>query len=326
MNKIVLTDKMNEELDIIKQIISQTDSELVVKDCRSEQEVIETTRDADIILTADPTYYTPRMYDSLEKCKAVIVMSIGTDSMNIEALTKKGIMLINVPDYCLDEVADHALALLLSVHRKIFYSEQKLREQLEYRPKQLRPIKGLVDTTVGIYGFGRIAKRSAKRLTAFGCRLQFCDPYINEDYTENGVYAKKLSFEQMMRTSDDIVIHAPATKENYHIFNDEAFALCENKPYVINVGRGEVMDVDALSRAIYSGKVSGAALDVHENYSDFKPDDVLFTTPEILLTPHSAWYSERALENMATTVGEEINRVVRGQMPKSVVNKKELGL
>ena len=326
MNKVVLTDKMNEELDIIKQMISQTDSQLVIKDCKSEQEVIETTRDADIILTADPTYYTPKMYNSLEKCKAVIVMSIGTDSINIEALTKKGIMLINVPDYCLDEVADHALALLLSVHRKIFYSEQKLREQLEYRPKQLRPIKGLADTTVGIYGFGRIAKRSAKRLTAFGCRLQFCDPYIDEDFEKDGIIAKKVSFEQMMRTSDDILIHAPATKENYHIFNDEAFALCENKPYVINVGRGEVMDVDALSRAIYSGKVSGAALDVHENYSDFKPDDVLFTTPEILLTPHSAWYSERALENMATTVGEEINRVVRGQMPKSVVNKKELGL
>ena len=326
MNKVVLTDKMNEELDIIKQIISQTDSQLVIKDCKSEQEVIETTRDADIILTADPTYYTPKMYNSLEKCKAVIVMSIGTDSINIEALTKKGIMLINVPDYCLDEVADHALALLLSVHRKIFYSEQKLREQLEYRPKQLRPIKGLADTTVGIYGFGRIAKRSAKRLTAFGCRLQFCDPYIDEDFEKDGITAKKVSFEQMMRTSDDILIHAPATKENYHIFNDEAFVLCENKPYVINVGRGEVMDVDALSRAIYSGKVSGAALDVHENYSDFKPDDILFTTPEILLTPHSAWYSERALENMATTVGEEINRVVRGQMPKSVVNKKELGL
>jgi D-3-phosphoglycerate dehydrogenase len=326
MKKIVMTDKINEELDLLERIISQTGSELVIKDCKSEREVIEATKDADIILTADPTYYTPRMIDGLEKCMAVIVMSIGTDAMNIEALTKKGIMLINVPDYCLDEVADHALALLLSVHRKIFFSEQKLREQLEYRPKQLRPIKGLADTTVGIYGFGRIAKRSAKRLNAFGCRMQFCDPYIDEDYECDGVYAKKVSFGEMMRTSDDILIHAPATKENYHIFNDEAFALCENKPYVINVGRGEVMDVDALSRAIYSGKVSGAALDVHENYSDFKPDDVLFTTPGILLTPHSAWYSERALENIARTVGEEINRVVMGQMPKSAVNRKELGL
>ncbi len=326
MNKVVLTDKMNEDLDLIRELIKKTDTQLVVKACETEQETIEATQDADALLTADPTFFTPKMIDSLEKCKAVLVMSIGTDAMDIEALSKKGIMLINVPDYCLDEVADHALTLLLSVHRKIKFSEEKLREQLEYRPKQLRPIKGLADTLVGIYGFGRIAKRSAKRLMAFGCKLQFCDPYIYEDYEQDGVFAKKVSFEEMMKTSDDILIHAPATKENYHIMNDEAFALCENNPYITNVGRGEIIDVEALSRSIYSGRVSGAALDVHENYSSFKPDDVIFTTPNILLTPHSAWYSERSMLNMQQTVGEEINRVMTGQMPNSVVNRKELGL
>ncbi len=326
MNKVVLTDKMNEDLDLIRELLEQTDTQLVVKVCETEQETIDAARDADALLTADPTFFTPKMISSLEKCKAVLVMSIGTDAMNIEALTKKGIMLVNVPDYCLDEVADHALTLLLSVHRKIKFSEEKLREQLEYRPKQLRPIKGLADTLVGIYGFGRIAKRSAKRLTAFGCRLQFCDPYIYEDYEKDGLFVKKVSFEEMMRTSDDILIHAPATKDNYHIMNDDVFGLCENNPYIINVGRGEVIDVEALSRAVYSGTVSGAALDVHENYSDLKPDDVIFTTPNILLTPHSAWYSERSMLNMQRTVGEELNRVIRGQIPKSVVNRKELGL
>ena len=326
MNKVVLTDKMNEDLNLIRELLKQTDTQLVVKVCESEKETIEATRDADALLTADPTFFTPKMIGSLEKCKAVLVMSIGTDAMNIEALTKKGIMLINVPDYCLDEVADHALTLLLSVHRKIKYSEEKLRQQLEYRPKQLRPIKGLADTTVGIYGFGRIAKLSAKRLAAFGCSLQFCDPYIYEDYEQDGIYAKKVSFEELMRTSDDILIHAPATQENYHIMNDDAFALCENKPYIINVGRGEIIDVEALSRAIHSGTVSGAALDVHENYSDFKADDVIFTTPNILLTPHSAWYSERSLRNMQISVSEELNRVMSGQLPKSLVNKKQLGL
>ena len=326
MNKVVLIDKMNEDLELISRLLRETDTELIVVDCETEEQAIEATRDADALITADPRFYTPKMINSLEKCKAVVVMSIGTDAMNIEALSEKGIMLINVPDYCLDEVADHALALLLAVHRKLFFSDRKLREQLAYRPKQLRPIKGLVDTTVGIYGFGRIARRSAKRLSAFGCTLQFCDPYVYEDYNEDGVYEKKVSFEELMRSSDDILIHAPATKENYHIINDDAFALCEKKPYFINVGRGEVMDVDALSRAIYSGRVSGAALDVHENYNDFKADDVLFTTPEIVLTPHSAWYSERSLKNMAITVGEEINRVMRGEIPKSLVNKKQLGL
>lgn len=326
MKKVVLTDNLNEELTLIRQILAETGTELTAVNCESEQETVEASHDADVLMTANPQFYTQKMIDSLTKCKAVVIMSIGVDCIDIEALTKKGIMLINVPDYCLDEVADHGVTLLLTMHRKVFFSDEKLREQLEYRPKQLRPIKGLADTTVGIYGFGRIARRSAKRLSSFGCKLQFCDPYVEGDYEEDSVFAKKVSFEEMMRTSDDILIHAPATAENYHIINDDAFALCEKTPYIINVGRGEVMDVEALSRAIYSGKVSGAALDVHENFNDFKADDVIFTTPNIVLTPHSAWYSEKALENMARTVAEETNRVIRGEMPKSVVNKAELGL
>ncbi|MBT3318818.1 MAG: C-terminal binding protein [Clostridia bacterium] len=326
MNKVVLTDHLNKELALIRQILKETDTELIAEDCGTEDETIDAAKDADVLMTANPRFYTPKMIGSLNKCKAVVIMSIGYDGMDIDALTKNGIMLINVPDYCLNEVADHALALLLGMHRKVSASDAKLREQLEYRPYQLRPIKGLSDTTVGIYGFGRIARRSAKRLSAFGCTIQFFDPYVDSDYDEDGVHAKKVSFEQMLRTSDDILMHAPATKENYHIFNDDAFALCERKPYVINVGRGEVMDENALCRAVTSGKVSGAALDVHEYFNDFKADDAIFNTPNIVLTPHCAWYSETSLNNMARTVAEEINRVMRGQMPLSVVNKKELGL
>jgi len=326
MYKVVLADKMLEELSLLKEILQQGGAELFTYDCQSEDEMIEATKDADAVMTADLRFFTDKMVDSLDKCKVVVIMSIGVDGMNIDALTRKGIKFVNVPDYCLDEVADHALALLLSVHRKVMSADKMLREDLQYHPKKMRKIKGLSDTTVGIYGFGRIGKRSAKRLAAFGCALQFCDPYIDGDYAGETFTAAKVDFETLMRTSDDILIHAPATEENDHIFSDDAFALCEREPYIINVGRGEIIDVDALSRAIYSGKVSGAALDVHENYSDFKADDVIFTTPNIVLTPHCAWYSETSLNNMARTVAQEINRVLSGQMPLSLVNKKELGL
>jgi D-3-phosphoglycerate dehydrogenase len=326
MYKVVLADKMNEELDLIREILKETGSELFTYDCQSEEEMIAATKDADAVMSADPRFFTDKMVDSMEKCKVVVIMSIGVDGMNIDALTRNGIKFVNVPDYCLDEVADHALALLLGVHRKVAFADKILREDLQYHPKKIRKIKGFADTTVGIYGLGRIGKRSAARLAAFGCNLQFCDPFIEGDYSGETFSAKKVDFETLMRTSDDILIHAPATKDNYHIMNDAAFDLAENKPYLINVGRGEILDEDALCRAINSGKVSGAALDVHENYSDLKATDAIFNTPNIVLTPHCAWYSETSLNNMARTVAEEINRVLRGEMPLSLVNKKGLGL
>lgn len=326
MYKVALTDKMLEELTLIRQILKETDSKLFAYDCKSEDETIAATQNAHAVMTADPKFFSEKMINSLDNCKVVVVMSIGVDAMNIKALTKKGIMLVNVPDYCLDEVADHALTLLLTVHRKVFFADSLLREDLQYRPKKLRKIKGLKDTTVGIYGFGRIGRLSAARLFAFGCAVQFCDPFVDEDVVIGEATAKKVDFETLMKTSDDILIHAPATSDNYHIMDDKAFGIAQKQPYIINVGRGEIIDVESLSRAINSGKVSGAALDVHENYSSFSADDTIFTTKNIILTPHCAWYSERSLNNMARTVAQEINRVLTGQLPLSLVNKQELGL
>jgi lactate dehydrogenase-like 2-hydroxyacid dehydrogenase len=130
-----------------------------------------------------------------------------------------------------------------------------------------------------------------------------------------------VSLETLMRTSDDILVHAPFTKENYHLLGDSAFNMAQNKPYIVNVGRGELIDNAALIRAIRSGKVSGAGLDVSENADPFDPEDEILRTEGVLLTPHSAWYSERSLTLLQMTAAEETRRVLTGQMPLSLVNK-----
>ena len=230
-------------------------------------------------------------------------------------------MVVNVPDYCLEEVSDHAVSLMMTLYRKIFDADREVRKSLIYQPLKLRKIKSLRDCTVGIIGMGRIGRLSAKKTAPFGCSLQFYDPYVTEDIENEDFSASKTSFEELMRTSDYVFVHAPATKENYHLLGREAFDIAEKKPYIINVGRGELIDSAALFMAIEEGKLSGAGLDVCENADPFDPSDPILHVKNVILTPHSAWYSERALMTLQTTAAKEAKRVLLGQIPISLVNR-----
>ena len=323
MYKVVVTDHVFDNLDIQRGVLKDI-AEVHEFQCETEDEVIAAAHDADAIMTTNYQYYTARVLESLKKCRVIVRTGIGVDSVDVPTATRLGIMVVNIPGYCLDEVSDHAVTLMLTLHRKIIFGDREVRESLRYRPKEMRPIKGLKDAHVGIIGFGRIARLSAKKLAAFGCDIQFYDPYVNADVKLDEVLAHKVSFETLMRTSDDILVHAPFTNENYHLLDDSAFEMAQNKPYIVNVGRGELIDNAALIRAIRSGKVSGAALDVSENADPFDPQDEILHAEGVLLTPHSAWYSERSLTLLQMTAAEETRRVLCGQIPLSLVNKEVL--
>jgi D-3-phosphoglycerate dehydrogenase len=188
----------------------------------------------------------------------------------------------------------------------------------------MQPIKGLKDALGGFIGFGRIGRLSAKKLAPFGCAIQFYDPYVNADVKLDGVTARKVSFDTLMRSSDDILVHAPFTNENYHLLDDQAFEMAQNKSYIVNVGRGELVDNAALIRAMRSGRVSGAGLDVSENADPFDSQDEILHMEGVLLTPHSAWYSERSFTLLQKTAAEETQRVLCGQIPLLLVNREVL--
>lgn len=323
MYKVVVTDHVFDNLDIQREVLKDI-AEVHEFQCETEDEVIAAAHDADAIMTTNYQYYTARVLESLKKCRVIVRTGIGVDSVDVPTATRLGIMVVNIPGYCLDEVSDHAVALMLTLHRKIIAGDREVRTSLRYRPKEMRPIKGLKDTLVGIIGFGRIARLSAMKLVPFGCRIQFYDPYVNTDVELDGVTACKVSFEILMQTSDDILVHAPFTCENYHLLNDSALEMAQNKPYIVNVGRGELVDNAALIHAIRSGRVSGAGLDVSENADPFDPRDEILRTEGVLLTPHSAWYSERSFTLLQMTAAEETRRVLTGQMPLSLVNKEVL--
>ena len=323
MYKVVVTDHVFDNLDIQCGVLKDI-AEVHEFQCETEDEVIAAAHDADAIMTTNYQYYTARVLESLKKCRVIVRTGIGVDSVDVPAATRLGIMVVNIPGYCLDEVSDHAVALMLALHRKIIAGDREVRASLRYRPKEMRPIKGLKDTLVGIIGFGRIARLSAKKLAPFGCTIQFYDPYVNTDVNLDGVTAQKVSFETLMRTSDDILVHAPFTNENYHLLSDSAFEMAQSQPYIVNVGRGELVDNAALIRAIRNGRVSGAGLDVSENADPFDPQDEILRTEGVLLTPHSAWYSERSFTLLQMTAAEETRRVLLGQMPLSLVNKEVL--
>jgi D-3-phosphoglycerate dehydrogenase len=323
MFKVVVTDHVFDNLDIQRGVLKDI-AEVQEFQCETEDEVIAAAADADAVMTTNYQHYTARVLETLNKCRVIVRTGIGVDSVDVPAATRLGIMVVNIPSYCLDEVSDHAVTLMLSLHRKIMVGDQEVHTSLRYRPKEMRPIKGLKDTLVGIVGFGRIARLSAKKLAPFGCSIQFYDPYVDADVVLDGVTARKVSFETLMATSDDILVHAPYTSENYHLLGDSAFEMAQNKPYIVNVGRGELVDNAALIRAIRSGKVSGAGLDVSENADPFDPKDKILCTEGVLLTPHSAWYSERSFTLLQKTAAEETRRVLCGQIPLSLVNKEVL--
>ena len=326
MYKVVVTDHVFDNLDIQRGVLKDI-AEVHEFQCETEDEVIAAAHDADAVMTTNYQYYTARVLEALKKCRVIVRTGIGVDSVDVPTSDAAGYHGGQYPGILPRRgVGPRGGADAGAAPQNRCEGDREVRASLRYRPKEMRPIKGLKDTLVGIIGFGRIGQLSAKKLAAFGCAIQFYDPYVNADVTLDGVTARKVSFDTLMRSSDEILVHAPFTNENYHLLDDQAFGMAKNKPFIVNVGRGELVDNAALVRAIRSGRVSGAGLDVSENADPFDPQDEILHMEGVLLTPHSAWYSERSFTLLQKTAAEETRRVLCGQIPLSLVNKDVLSI
>lgn len=291
---------------------------------QTAESVIEATRDADIVVV-NMVPITARIVESWSRCKLVIRHGTGYDNVDIPALTKAGIPLCYIPDYCTEEVAEQAIALILACGRKLFRSRRVLEESSargEWEFSDIIPMFRMAGKTLGILGCGRIGSRVYLKLKNFGFKFLICDPYLAEERKkELGI--EVVPQETLFRDSDFVTVHTLLTEETRHIVNAGTLALMKPTAYLINTARGPMVDSDALANAVKLGNLAGAAIDVYGKEPP-EPGFPLFALPNVILTPHISWYSEDSGWRIREIIVLEIDRFAQSLPPRYVVNPEVL--
>jgi D-3-phosphoglycerate dehydrogenase len=299
-------------------------AELVKKLCRSEDDLISIAHDADAIITGGEPY-SRRVIEKLTKCRVISNIGIGYDGIDVEAATEHGIYVTNVPDYCLEEMAEHTLALILACGRKLLRFDRAVREgkwdsraPREIREKIRPPMFRLKGQTLGLVGLGRIPRTLVPKAKALGLKVIAYDPYVSKDAAaELGV--EMVGFEQLLRESDFVSLHAALTKDNQHMIGAEQLKKMKRTAYLINTARGGLVDEQALNTALSEGIIAGAGLDVLDPEPP-RPDNPLFKRDNVIITAHSANYSEESQAELLRRPEEEVFSILRGESPRCPVN------
>lgn len=294
-------------------------AEVVTVRYQNDQQYGAAIADIDAVIMGPGVSLTPDLIRGLRRCKVIINGGVGVDRIDVEAATDAGIPVVNVPDVWVNEVADHAILLLLAVTRKLVYCSQVTSSgQWAEVYAGLSPVPRIQGKTLGLIAFGTIARLVARRARAFNLRVLAYDPYVApEVMTEHGVEARPL--DGLLRDSDFVSAHAPHTRETHHLMSDGQFALMKPTAIFVNTGRGKVVDEPALIRALEQKKIAGAGLDVLEQEPP-NPDNPLPRMPNVIVTPHVAYYSKEAFIASRRRVGEEIAAILNGRRPRNIVN------
>ncbi|MFD0715553.1 C-terminal binding protein [Paenibacillus sp. GCM10027626] len=318
--KVVVTDHGFPDLNIEKQVLADFDVELREYQCKSPDEVIHAAEHADAILTQ----WAPINADvvsSLQQCQAIVRYGIGVDNVDLEAAGARGIPVINVPDYALDEVADHAMALMISGARKLPQIRERINRGI-WETNPCRPMYSLKGRVLGLAGFGNIARKVAARASAFGLQVIAYDPYVPEA-SFRSFNVRKTNWDSLLEQSDIISVHLPLTPDTKHLFRDEAFRRMKKGAFLVNTARGALVNTEDLILHLRSGHLSGAGLDVLEQ-EPVSAKSELLEVSTLVLTSHCAWYTEDALLRLKAFAAEEIARVFRGETPKHIANRQYL--
>lgn len=292
--------------------------EIVEIPAGTEDEFVKASKDADA-LYAKGRRITKRMIDGLERCKVISLGSVGVDSVDVAAATARGIPVTNVPDTFIEEVADHAMMLILATFRRLVVQDRLVREGRwkEGRP-MLAQIPRLMGQTLGLIAFGHVARAVATRARAFGVHMLAYDPYV-EELVMSPYGVEPVGLTELLQRSDIVSMHAPATPEAQHMLTEEHFRLMKSSALFINTGRGPTVDEGALVKALQEGWIAGAGLDVLEQEPP-APSNPLLGMDHVILTAHVASASARFDAARLRRVGHEIALVLSGKWPRSCVN------
>jgi D-3-phosphoglycerate dehydrogenase len=318
--KVVITDHRFPSIDIQRKVLSEIDAELVVGQAKTEQELIELAKDAHGILNAR-SKITETVINALACCKVMVRYGVGVDTIDIPAATRKGIMVSNVLDYCIDEVADHALALILCLTRKVTFSSRRVQAG-EWSIANLKPLKRLSQQTIGLVGIGRIGRALAQKATPIGFKLIAYDPYVSGGEAEkDGV--RFVSLESLLREADIVSLHTPLTTETKGMIGKKEISMMKPTAYIVNVSRGPLIDEAALISALEEQHIAGAGLDVMGQEPP-DPDNPLLKMEQVIVTSHTAFYSDEALEELQEKAAQKVVAVLSGQIPDPLVNPEVL--
>ena len=314
--KVVITDYVWESLDVEKKTLGEM-AELVALKTKKPEEFLDAAKDCDALLNTYAGPITADVMSKMPKCRIIARYGIGVDTIDLEAATRAGIIVTNNPTYCIEEVAEHTLALLLASARKIAFYDRLVRSgRWEVPPG--KPIFRLVGRTLGLVGFGNIAREVAVRAAAFGMRVHYADPFVREgQFASPG---EKVELDTLLREADFLSLHPPLTPDTRKMMNDRAFSLMKPSAFLVNCSRGPVVDTEALVRALDAKRIAGCALDTTdpEPLPDPHP---LRGRENVIIAPHVAWYSEQAMAGLQAGAPGEVRRVLCGEWPVNVVNR-----
>ena len=314
--KVAVADSVFPNLDPAREVLSRVGAQLELASAATPDAIMAIAKDADAILV---TYakITGEMIRDLKKCRIISRFGIGVDNVDIAEATKKNIVVTKVPDYCIDEVSDHTMALLLAAVRKIPMISKQVHSGTWKMPNVV-PIKRLRGSTLGLVGFGRIPQLVVPKAKAFGMTVLAYDPFVpKEVFLAAGV--ESVDLDTLLKTSDYVSIHSPLVPETKNLFNAEAFRKMKKTAYVVNTARGPIIDEDALAEALDAGEIAGAALDVMVSEPPGATHK-LFGRENVIITPHTSFYSDEALVDLQTKAAQEVVAVLSGQAPRNPVN------
>ncbi|MBA1289696.1 C-terminal binding protein [Pseudomonas japonica] len=308
--KLVVTDHAFANTHYEKAAAEAAGAEFAEHQCRSEDEALEAVRAANAVVN-NFAPMTHRVMQAMAPGAVIVRYGVGVDNVDLAAARALGVRVCNVPDYGVEEVADHAAAMTLALARKLDHFGKGIRGGDWKIGQMVDGLRSLRDTTVGLIGLGRIARAYAARMTVFGCRVVGHDPYVDEEQAR-AAGIQPLSRDEVIACAHVLSLHVPLTPETRHMIGADAIARMPDGAILINCSRGGLVDEAALSAALVSGKLSGAGLDVFER-EPLPADSPLRTAPHGLLSPHAAFFSDASVDKLQRLAADEALRGLRGE-------------
>jgi D-3-phosphoglycerate dehydrogenase / 2-oxoglutarate reductase len=315
--KVAITDWTFSDLEIEEQILKPHGCLVQGRQCRTEADLVELVADADAVVTQFARL-TPGVIQAMTKARVIVRYGIGVDNVDLDAARVCAIPVCNIPDYCIDEVADHTLAFILATTRQVVPHTVHLRSGQWGLAAPLTSLKALRDLTVGVVGFGRIGREVVKRLVAFKCAVRVFDPLVPAGEIEK-LGARAVPFGDLLEAADVLTLHCPSTPQTRKMMNRETFAKLKPGAVFINIGRGDLVDTEALTAALENGRLGAAALDVFDP-EPIPADHPVLKMPNVILAPHIASASPAAVKKLRETAAGLALKAVRGEPLPNIVN------
>jgi D-3-phosphoglycerate dehydrogenase len=316
--KVVITDCDHGSIDEEKEEFERMGAELILAQVNKEEDLIRVCKDADGLLN-QYALLTRNVFQNLPQCKVASRYGVGVDSVDLKAATDLGVIIANVPDYCMDEVSNQTISMILTLVRKTAFFDRKVKSG-HWDFRQGIPIYRTRGKTLGLIGSGRIGMEMAKKISSFGVKVIAFDPYLKKD--PEGIELTDL--DTVLRDSDFISIHCPLNEATRHLLGEREFRKMEKKPIIINTSRGPIIDEKALIGALQEGRISGAGLDVLEKEPP-DPGNPLLKMDNVVFSPHIGFYSVESISELKRRTAKNVVDVLSGKWPASVVNREVAG-